>query len=238
MKKIAEIINDENLFIEISNQQMKEFIEYHHLIKENNLSFGTENDIIKNENNVFGKNILFLLFNKMIQNNFTDEKLNSGNLSENILYIKNAYDNIINNNGEQLENKTETNNLNGIDIDIKLDNAQFYNVEKYIIQLYNFNDFVAKLNSDSYKFIFKVFKDINEKIKETKFIEILFLNKNDLLRNVLTKMDFEKIAKFIIKDKDNLDEIIKKVRELKEIKEMNFYNFFNCLSKFYNILIE
>ena len=256
MKKIAEIMDDENLFIEISNQQMKDFIEYHFLIKENNLRIGMENDTIKNENNVFGKNVLFLLFNKMIQNNFLDENLNSGNLSENILYLENAYlkeFNIINNNEEeQLEYKNETkpkiyhennindDNINNKDINnnINIDNAQFYNLEKYIIQLYNFNDFVSKLNSDSYKIIFKVFKDITEKIKETKFIEILFSNKNDLLRNIHTKMDFEKVVKYIIKDKDNFDKIIEKVKELKEIKEMNFYNFFNCLSKFYNILIE
>ena len=80
-----------------------------------------------------------------------------------------------------------------------------YNIEKYILQFYNFNsDYFAKIPCESYKNIFESFKNISENIKKTKFIELLFINKNDLLKNIYEKIDFENIAKRIKKEEEFL----------------------------------
>ena len=268
MKEIFKIIQDENEFIEIANYQLTEFIKYHDLLKQNNLNIGIENDGIKNENNIFGLNILYLSFIKMIENNFNDKSLIIGemDISKEILYFKNLYlkEFNITPNEEQEQifedkskvfddsdfvfnerlgfailnrsnKKKEIDNTNNININLIKNN---YNIEKYILQFYNFNsDFYKKLPSDINNKIFKVFKDISEKIKKTKFIEILFRNKNDILKNVYSKMDFEEVLKNMMKEND-FNKVKDKINELKGIKEMNFFRFFDCLSKFYDILIE
>ena len=273
MKEISKRIQEENEFVEIANYQITEFLKYHDLIKKNNLNIGAENDIIKNENNIFGLNILYLSFIKMIENNFNDKSLIIGetDISITILHFKNLFlkeFNIIPNEEEGkifehktkvfhektnennvvevikniIENSTKSNEEKGIKNNINNNNINLiknnYNIEKYILQFYNFNsDFYKKLPSDINNNIFKVFKNINEKIKGTKFIEILFRNKIDILKNVYSKMDFEEVLKNMVKEND-FNKVKEKINELKGIKEMSFFGFFDCLSKFYDILIE
>ena len=76
----------------------------------------------------------------------------------------------------------------------------------------------------------------NEKIKNTKFIEILFKDKNDSLKNMYEKINFEDIAK-LIKKENELNNIKSKIVELKEVKEINFKSFFDCLIKFWECLV-
>ena len=257
MKEIFKMIQDENEFIEIANYQLTEFIKYHDLLKQNNLNIGIENDTIKNENNIFGINILYLSFIKMIENNFNDKSLIIGEMDifEEILYFKNLYlkefnitpneeqEKIFEDKSKIFENsKLENSNISNGKKEIENININLiknnYNIEKYILQFYNFNsDFYKKLPFDINNNIFKAFKDINEKIKKTKFIEILFRNKNDILKNVYSKMDFEEVLKNMVKEND-FNKVKEKINELKGINEMSFFGFFDCLSKFYDILIE
>ena len=70
MKEISKILNKEKEFIDIANYQLEEFFKYNEFIKEKKLMIGMENDEIKNYNNIFGIDTLFLLFKKMIENKF------------------------------------------------------------------------------------------------------------------------------------------------------------------------
>ena len=73
MKEISKILDEEKEFIVIANYQLEECFKYNEFIKEKKVIMGKENDEIKNENNIFGINTLFLLFKKMIENNFNDK---------------------------------------------------------------------------------------------------------------------------------------------------------------------
>ena len=280
IKEIAKLLKDENIFIEIANYQLTQFIKYHDLIKEKKIILGTENDEIKNENNIFGLNILFLYFKKSIENNFNNKQLNLEKrikiwkditdfkisylkdfniisseeeekifISEGIGYFKKKYldeKNIPTYIGYMKENiiksdlKKKKENLEKLEKEEKKYDfiKNNYNIEKYILQFYNFNsDYFAKIPCESYKNIFESFKNISENIKKTKFIELLFINKNDLLKNIYEKIDFENIAKRIKKEEEFL-KIKENIFKLREIKEINFENFFDCLSKFYGFMIE
>ena len=94
MKEISKILNEEKEFIDIANHQLEEFIKYNEFIKEKKLMIGMENDEIKNYNNIFGIDALIILFKKMIENKFHDEKLNLGKkvfFFEDIVNMKISY---------------------------------------------------------------------------------------------------------------------------------------------------
>ena len=262
MKEISKLLKDENEFIEIANYQLARFIEYHELIKEKKINIGIENDEIKNENNIFGLNILFLLFKKSIEKIFIDNEKNlegKDNIWEDIAHFKIEYlkeFNIISNDEEEkifigegigyFKKKYLNDELNLNQNEQNEENTEHnldfiknnYNIEKYLLQFYNFNsDYFKKIPCENYKNLFEIFRNITEKIKKTKFIELLFGNKNELLKNIFDKIDFENIAKSIIKE-EQFSKIKEKVIKLKEIKEINFENFFGCLSKLYSCIIE
>ena len=112
-----------------------------------------------------------------------------------------------------------------------------YNIEKYFLQFYNFNNnYIKELPCENIIELFKIFKDITEKIKNTKFIEILFRDKNDLLKKIYEKINFENIAK-AVKKEEEVNNIKEKINELKQIKEVNFKSFFDCLLKFYAYIV-
>ena len=73
------------------NQQFNEFIKYYNIMKEKRFNLGFENDEIKNENNIFGLNILYLEFKVMIKSNFDDKSLIIENFSDDIIRYKDSY---------------------------------------------------------------------------------------------------------------------------------------------------
>ena len=75
----------------IMNQQFNEFIKYYNIMKEKRFNLGFENDEIKNENNIFGLNILYLEFKVMIKSNFDDKSLIIENFSDDIIRYKDSY---------------------------------------------------------------------------------------------------------------------------------------------------
>ena len=256
MKEISKIINDETEFIDIANLQLNEFIKYNDLIKEKKITIGMENDEIKNEQNIYGLNILFLLFQKMIEKTFEENKLiikDQNDLLNTIIDLKESYlkeFNIISNDDEgkiffafslvhdeyiSENNQTEKNKL--IDYKDVLRKKNNYNIEKYFLQFYNFNyNYFINLPCENINELLKIFKTLTEKIKSTKFIEILFKNKNDLLKEIYEKINFEDIAKIIKKDEE-FNKIKEKINELKQVNEINFKSFFECLAKFYEIMV-
>ena len=253
IKEIAKSINNEDDLIMIMNQQFNEFIKYYNIMKEKRFNLGFENDEIKNENNIFGLNILYLEFKVMIKSNFDDKSLIIENFSDDIIRYKDSYlkgyniiendiflNSIINtekavyNSDNIFENKNQGENISK---NIIIDTKNNFNIEKYILQFYNFNsEFFQKLISHSGNNIFKVFKKITEKIKDMKLFEILFNNKKEYLRKFFEKIDFEKIVKCIINEND-LVKVNEKMNELKEIKIMKEPNYFNWLIKFYEVII-
>ena len=265
MKEISKILKDENEFIDIANYQLTHFIKYHELIKEKKINIGIENKEIKNENNIFGLNILFLLFKKGIEKKFIDNEINFAgkeNIWEEITHFKIEYlkeFNIISNDEEEkifisegigyFKKKYLNDELNLIQKEQNEENKENaennydsikrnYYLEKYILQFYNFNsNYFSKIPCENYKNIFEIFRNITENIKKTKFFELLFRNKNELLKNMFDKIDFENIARSIIKE-EQFSKIKEKVMKLKEIKDINFENFFGCISKFYSYIIE
>ena len=62
------------------------------------------------------------------------------------------------------------------------------------------------------------------------------MNKNDLLKEIYEKINFEDIAKIIKKDEE-FNKIKEKINELKQVNEINFKSFFECLAKFYEIMV-
>ena len=259
IKEISKLISDETTFIEISNYQLKEFIKYIDAIKEKKCALGEEGDEIKNENNIFGLNILFLLFKKMTSKTFDENELfikENDDIKKYMVNFKISYlkeFNIISNDEEEKifisEGKDffkkkylENHNENNDNKEEKKDDDNFiknnYNLEKYFLLFYNFNNanYFKKLPCENKSEVFKVFKALSEKIKNTKFIEILFKDKNDSLKNMYEKINFEDIAKFIKKENE-LNNIKSKIVELKEVKEINFKSFFDCLIKFWECLV-
>ena len=107
IKEISKIVKDENEFIEIANYQLNEFIKYNDFIKEKKYNIGTEDDDIKNEQNIFGLNVLFLLFKKMIENTFDENQLiikEKDDILKDIVHFKISYlkeFNIISNDEEE-----------------------------------------------------------------------------------------------------------------------------------------
>ena len=200
-----------------------------------------------------GLNILYLEFKVMIKSNFDDKSLIIENFSDDIIRYKDSYlkgyniiengiflNSIINtekavyNSDNIFENKNQGENISK---NIIIDTKNNFNIEKYILQFYNFNsEFFQKLISHSGNNIFKVFKKITEKIKDMKLFEILFNNKKEYLRKFFEKIDFEKIVKCIINEND-LVKVNEKMNELKEIKIMKEPNYFNWLIKFYEVII-
>ena len=189
----------------------------------------------------------------MIKSNFDDKSLIIENFSDDIIRYKDSYlkgyniiengiflNSIINtekavyNSDNIFENKNQGENISK---NIIIDTKNNFNIEKYILQFYNFNsEFFQKLISHSGNNIFKVFKKITEKIKDMKLFEILFNNKKEYLRKFFEKIDFEKIVKCIINEND-LVKVNEKMNELKEIKIMKEPNYFNWLIKFYEVII-
>ena len=255
MKEISKIIKDETEFIDIINLQLNEFIKYNDLIKQKKINIGMENEQIKNEQNIYGLDILFLLFKKMIEKTFDEKKLiikEQYDLSKTIIDLKNSYlkeFNIISNDGEEKiflayglqhdeyvsqNNQTEKKEIDYKDVISKKTN---YNIEKYFLQFYNFNgNYIKNLPCENINELLKIFKTLTEKIKNTKFIEILFKDKNDLLKEIYEKMDFEGVAKIVKKDEE-FSNIKEKINELKQVKEIDFKSFFESLVKFYEILV-
>jgi len=228
MKEISKSIEEESDFVEIAHYEIDEFVKYHDIIKEKKLNIGMENNEVKNENNIFGINVIYLLFKNIFVNKTFKEKFTMDDLSLDILTLKNKYFTEFNiildeKDGEEYHY-----------IDFNDDN---YNIEKYIIQFCNFNVFYDKIAPLAYKKMIFAFKNINDKIKGIKFIENLFTNKTSILREIHDKIDFEKSLKILVKEND-WDKVKEKVDELKNIKTMTFGNFIDCLSKFYQILIE
>jgi len=228
MKEISKSIEDENDFVEIAHYEIDEFVKYHDIIKENKLNIGTENSEVKNENNIFGINVIYLLFKNIFVNKTFKEKYPIYDLSLDILNLKNKYFAEFN----IIFSEKYGEEYHYIDF-----NDNNYNIEKYILQFCNFNVFYEKIASLPYKNMIIAFKNINDKIKGIKFIENLFSNKNSILREIHDKIDFEKSLKILVKE-NNWDKVKVKVDELKNIKTMTYGNFIDCLSKFYQILIE
>ena len=215
-----------------------------------------ENDEIKNEQNIYGLNILFLLFQKMIEKTFEENKLiikDQNDLLNTIIDLKESYlkeFNIISNDDEgkiffafglvhdeyiSENNQTEKNKL--IDYKDVLRKKNNYNIEKYFLQFYNFNyNYFINLPCENINELLIIFKTLTEKIKSTKFIEILFKDKNDLLKEIYERINFDDIAKIVKKDEE-FNKIKEKINELKQVNEINFKSFFECLSKFYEIMV-
>ena len=255
MKEISLIIKDENEFIDVANYQLNEINKYNDIIKEKKYTMGTDGEEIKN---ILGLNILFLLFKKMIEKSFDKTQLIIKDKNEilktivhlNRLYLKEF--NIISNDEEEKiflsggfkikhDEYISVNNQNKQNKENEYYNMyakkNYYNIEKYFLQFHNFNeDYFKNLPCDNLVEQFKIFKTLTEKILNNKFIEILFRDKNDLLKQIYEKINFENIAK-IIKNEEELNNIKDKLNELKQVKEMNFKNFFDCLAKFYGYLI-
>ena len=114
-----------------------------------------------------------------------------------------------------------------------------YDIEKFIFQFYNFNSYYfKKIPCESKIKIFKAFKDITEIIEKNLLIEKLFKDKNDLLKGIYEKIDFEDITKSITKEEE-FEKAKEMLKGLKEIKgEINFKVFFDCLLMFYENLIK
>lgn len=186
-----------------------------------------ENTKVQNENNIFGINVIYLLLkNILIEKTFNDN-FNIDDIASDILFLKNKYLKEFN----IISNEEGGEKYHQIDF-----NENNYNIEKYILQIFNFNIFYTKIPSTSYKNIFNTFKKINNQIKGIKFFENLFMNNHSILTELYTKYDFEKVLKMLVKEND-WEKDKEKVQELKNII-ISFANFLDCLSKFYQILIE
>lgn len=258
MKEISKILDEEKEFIVIANYQLEECFKYNEFIKEKKVIMGKENDEIKNENNIFGINTLFLLFKKMIENNFNDKNFileKKDEIFQEIVNMKITYlksFNLITNKEEEklfisdsiitpikseedILNSLKMNkemekplgvkkNLNPIESveEIIYDNnfiKKNYNIEKFILQFYNFNsEYYKIIPCESFIELFKTFKGITEIIKKNILIEKLFRDKKDLLKSTYEKIDFENIIKSITNENEfnKSKEILNELKEKKE----------------------
>lgn len=199
-----------NLYEEYSSQDMKTYIEKYTRIENNKKELIFNHDLHLISNNILLKNendTEIVSFDEKIQNFLLIGELNRNNLkskvkkhlTNNTIYIKLKYDEILDKNIEEklkilIDYLTVNYNKNKVDISFLVDNRYFtsnefnklLNIENYIRNTYNnsyelkFNDFNSTYNKNQILNANKKIKEIVNDVKEKKlspYEKIIYLHK-------------------------------------------------------------